>query len=149
MFKKKIAERELLSVVVDDQEMMKIYSEVLGPEKNNRVRGYGSGITWADVPGIVTEKRGLSSEVQTLRANYESAVRRADSAEIEMQRLRDEQDKIREENIAAMARQKAELDATFQATVVMEMNKAIQSAGFADLASALAALRNVTGPEGV
>lgn len=57
------------------------------------------------------------------------------------ERHRDEQDKIAEE--------KAELDVTFQATVVMEMNKTIQSAGFADLASALTALRNVAAPEGV
>ncbi|KAK9949365.1 hypothetical protein M0R45_004892 [Rubus argutus] len=49
---------------------------------------------------------------------------------MEMQRLRDEQDQIREENIIALDLQKAKLDATFQAIVVMEMNKAIQSASF-------------------
>ncbi|TQE06273.1 hypothetical protein C1H46_008122 [Malus baccata] len=34
----------------------RIYAELLGPEKRNQVRGFGLGVGWADVPGIVTEQ---------------------------------------------------------------------------------------------
>ena len=44
----------------------------MGPEKRYRVRGYGVGVKWSDVPGIVTEKSGLTNRVQALNDAYEA-----------------------------------------------------------------------------
>ncbi|PQQ09276.1 uncharacterized protein Pyn_01948 [Prunus yedoensis var. nudiflora] len=48
-----------------------IFAAVMGPEKRNAVRGYGIGVHWKDVPNIITERRGISREVQQQREAYE------------------------------------------------------------------------------
>ena len=52
---------------VTNEDRNEIFTLVMGPEKHNRVRGYGVGATWADVPGIVTQKNGLKHQVKALR----------------------------------------------------------------------------------
>lgn len=36
-----------------------------------RIRGFGAGVSWLDVPGVVTQERAISRELQELRAAYE------------------------------------------------------------------------------
>lgn len=104
-------------------------------------------MSWVDVPGIITEQTGISREVQNLREALEEQRKKNEESQLEMQRLGEDQLKLREEQGASLARHKADLDAAFsnkvQETVLTEMNSAMQAAGFSDLASALATLRNL------
>ncbi|RXH93336.1 hypothetical protein DVH24_013912 [Malus domestica] len=65
----------------------RIYAEVLGSEKRNQVRGFGLGVGWADVPGIVTEQRGISREVKYLFEAYEAQKQAIVAAEEKMTRM--------------------------------------------------------------
>lgn len=65
-----------------------MYSEVLGPEKKNKVRGFGAGVSWLDVPGVVTQERAISRELQELRAAYELQLEAANLARQEAIQLR-------------------------------------------------------------
>ncbi|KAM1469763.1 hypothetical protein ACFX1Q_040348 [Malus domestica] len=56
-------------------------------EKRNQVRGFGLGVGWVDVPGIVTEQRGISREVKYLRKAYEAQKQATAAAEEKMTRL--------------------------------------------------------------
>ncbi|KAM1183353.1 hypothetical protein ACFX19_001734 [Malus domestica] len=65
----------------------RIFAEVMGPEKRNHVRGFGLGVGWADVPGIITEQRGISREVKYLREAYEAQKQVTAAAEEKMTRM--------------------------------------------------------------
>ncbi|RXH81182.1 hypothetical protein DVH24_005096 [Malus domestica] len=41
-------------------------------EKRNQMWGFGLGVCWADVPGIITEHHGISREVKYLWEAYEA-----------------------------------------------------------------------------
>lgn len=128
---------------MDEQVINEVYAEVLGPEKRNTVRGYGIGVTWADVPGVIIERSGFSKEVRILQENLANARNQINASEIEVHRLRDEQDNIRKENDAALARHKAELEISFKDKLAEELNKVMQSVGFANLTSALEVLKRL------
>lgn len=66
----------------------KVYYDVLGPEKRNKVRGFGAGINWEDVPGIVTEDRPTSRGIQELRAAYDIQAETLNVAQQEVIKLR-------------------------------------------------------------
>ncbi|KAB2596119.1 hypothetical protein D8674_031569 [Pyrus ussuriensis x Pyrus communis] len=57
--------------IITDEVRHIVYANVLGPERDNRVRGFGTGVVWSDVPGIITEKRGICREVEAIKASYE------------------------------------------------------------------------------
>ncbi|KAB2600132.1 hypothetical protein D8674_010403 [Pyrus ussuriensis x Pyrus communis] len=90
----------------------KIYAEVLGPEKRNQVRGFGLGVGWADVPGIVTEQRGISREVKYLREAYEAQKEATAAAEEKMTRMMHEAnekaEKMKREQEESIQRLRAE-----------------------------------------
>ncbi|TQD84542.1 hypothetical protein C1H46_029885 [Malus baccata] len=65
----------------------RIYAEVLGSKKRNQVRGFGLGVGWADVPGIVIEQRGISREAKYLREAYEAQKQATAAAEEKMTRM--------------------------------------------------------------
>lgn len=67
-----------------------IFAAVMGPEKRNVVRGYGIGVHWKDVPNIITERRGISREVQELREAYEEQRQAAEEAQQKMERIIEE-----------------------------------------------------------
>lgn len=67
----KEAEKRNQNIDITLEVIEDIYAEVFGVEKRNRVRGMGTGYTWSDVPFIHTEKRGVSKEVEALRAAVE------------------------------------------------------------------------------
>ncbi|RXH86678.1 hypothetical protein DVH24_021951, partial [Malus domestica] len=71
-------------IIIDEVRHI-VYADVLGPERNNLVRGFGTGVVWSDVPGIITEKRGICKEVEAIRASYEEQRK---TANIEIERLR-------------------------------------------------------------
>ncbi|CAN6571841.1 unnamed protein product [Malus baccata var. baccata] len=71
--------------IVTDEVCHIVYADVLGPEKNNHVRGFRTGTVWFDVPCIIIETRGISKEVKGLRASYEEQRK---AANIEIVRLR-------------------------------------------------------------
>jgi septal ring factor EnvC (AmiA/AmiB activator) len=56
----------------------------MGPEKRNRVRGYGVGVKWSDIPGIVTENSGITNRVQALNDAYEAQREAHERREAEM-----------------------------------------------------------------
>ncbi|KAM1382715.1 hypothetical protein ACFX2F_035147 [Malus domestica] len=62
----------------------RIYAEVLRSEKRNQVQGFGLGVGWANVPGIVTQQRGISKEVKYLREAYEAQKQATAAAEEKM-----------------------------------------------------------------
>ncbi|TQD81102.1 hypothetical protein C1H46_033351 [Malus baccata] len=64
-----------------------IYVEVVGPKKRNQVRGFGLGVAWADVPGIVTKQRGISREVKYLIEAYEAHKQAIAAAEEKVTRM--------------------------------------------------------------
>ncbi|XP_050374114.1 uncharacterized protein LOC126791693 [Argentina anserina] len=64
------AENEGLEVTQEVRNQF--FNTVLGPEKRNRVRGYGCGANWVDVPGIVTQKNGLKNQIRDLTLAYEA-----------------------------------------------------------------------------
>lgn len=70
--------RELEKVVRDEGREItteirnELFHKVMGPEKRNRVRGYGVGVNWSDIPGIVTEKTGITQKIQALKDVYEA-----------------------------------------------------------------------------
>ncbi|KAB2603372.1 hypothetical protein D8674_004377 [Pyrus ussuriensis x Pyrus communis] len=71
-------------IIIDEVRHI-VYADVLGPERDNRVRGFGTGVVWSDVPGIITKKRGICREVEAIRASYEE--QRKD-ANFEIKRLK-------------------------------------------------------------
>ncbi|KAB2599520.1 hypothetical protein D8674_009791 [Pyrus ussuriensis x Pyrus communis] len=71
--------------IITDEVHYIMYANVLGLEKNNSVRGFGTGVVWSDVPGIITEKRGICREVEAIKASYEEQRK---AANIEIERLR-------------------------------------------------------------
>lgn len=89
----KLEHRELLNGRELTVEVLnELFAEHFGPEKRNTVRGYGIGVEWADVPGILTEKEMVANDVGALRSQVE------DSRE-EIARLREESAKKDEEMI--------------------------------------------------
>ncbi|TQD81975.1 hypothetical protein C1H46_032438 [Malus baccata] len=93
--------------IVTDEVCHIVYADVLGPEKNNHVRGFRTGTVWFDVPGIIIETRGISKEVKGLRASYEEQ-RKAANIEIVRLRLeaseREERQRIESINVLAQLR---------------------------------------------
>ncbi|RXH93632.1 hypothetical protein DVH24_014208 [Malus domestica] len=77
-----------------------VYADVLGPERNNRVRGFGTRVVWSDVPGICRE-------VEAIRASYEEQ-RKAANIEIKILRMvaseREERQMIESANVVAQLR---------------------------------------------
>ena len=71
--------------IITEQVCHIVYADVLGPERNNCVRGFGTGVVWSDVPGIIIEKRGICREVEAIRAAYEEQRK---AANIEIERLK-------------------------------------------------------------
>ncbi|CAN6560645.1 unnamed protein product [Malus baccata var. baccata] len=65
----------------------RIYAEVLGPEKQNQLRGFGLRVGWADVPGIAIEQRCISREVKYLREAYEAQKQAIAATEEKMTRM--------------------------------------------------------------
>ncbi|KAB2604101.1 hypothetical protein D8674_038997 [Pyrus ussuriensis x Pyrus communis] len=70
----------------------RIYAEVLGLEKRNQVRGFGLGVGWADVPGIVTKQRGISREKQATTAAEEKMTRMMHGANEKAEKMKREQE---------------------------------------------------------
>lgn len=64
----------------------KIFSDVVGPESNGRVKGYGIGVTPADIPGLVIQRRGVGAELQQLRLANQLLVAEA-TRQVELQKL--------------------------------------------------------------
>ncbi|KAK9923169.1 hypothetical protein M0R45_031601 [Rubus argutus] len=56
----------------------------MGPEKHNRVCGYGVGVNWSDIPGIVTENTGITQKIQALKDVYEAQREEYEKREAEM-----------------------------------------------------------------
>lgn len=75
----------------------KLYVERFGPEKRNRVRGYGAGVQWRHVPGILTKKQGISSEVQSLRTQCEEQRVAAEQARIVAEHASAEVERMKKE----------------------------------------------------
>ncbi|XP_040363677.1 uncharacterized protein LOC121049727 isoform X2 [Rosa chinensis] len=73
-FKEKLKEYEDKKEEVIDIVRNKGYFEVLGPEKRNKVRGFGAGVNWSDVLGIVTQESLVTRDVKELKAAYEVQV---------------------------------------------------------------------------
>ncbi|XP_040371278.1 uncharacterized protein LOC121051857 isoform X2 [Rosa chinensis] len=84
-----------------------LFHKVMGPEKRNRVRGYGIGAKWADVPGIVTQKNGIKYQLLTLTEAYEAE--RAANVR-------------REANLAQQLKESAEREEALQASYA-QLNK--------------------------
>lgn len=61
-----------------------LFHKVMGPEKRNRVRGYGVGVNWSHIPGIVTEKTGITQKIQALKDAYEAQRKEYEKREAEM-----------------------------------------------------------------
>ncbi|XP_062014933.1 uncharacterized protein LOC133731576 [Rosa rugosa] len=59
----------------------KMYAEVLGKEKGNRLRVLRAGVTWDEVPGIHLEEQGVSKEVQFLLERLEAQTKEAQKRE--------------------------------------------------------------------
>ncbi|KAM2978990.1 hypothetical protein FF2_015722 [Malus domestica] len=93
--------------IITEQVCHNVYADVLGPEKYNRVRGFGTGVVWSDVPGIRTEKRGICREVEAITVAYEEQIK---AANIEIERLkmeaseREERQRIEQANVVAQLR---------------------------------------------
>ncbi|XP_040369558.1 uncharacterized protein LOC121051350 [Rosa chinensis] len=79
----KEAEKRNQNIDITLEVVEDIYAEVFGVEKRNRVRGMGTGYTWSDVPFIHTEKRGISKEVEALRAAVEEQKKVSERASME------------------------------------------------------------------
>ncbi|XP_068310873.1 uncharacterized protein [Pyrus communis] len=93
--------------IITDEVRHIVYANVLGPERDNRVRGFGTGVVWSDVPGIITEKRGICREVEAIKASYEEQ-RKAANFEIEKLKMeaseREERQRIEAANVVAQLR---------------------------------------------
>ncbi|KAM1100528.1 hypothetical protein ACFX2B_006912 [Malus domestica] len=93
--------------IITEQVCHNVYADVLGPERYNRVRGFGTGVVWSDVPGIRTEKRGICREVEANTASYEEQIK---ATNIEIKRLkmeaneREERQRIEQANVVAQLR---------------------------------------------
>ncbi|KAM2811274.1 hypothetical protein COP1_043956 [Malus domestica] len=93
--------------IITEQVCHNVYADVLGPERYNRVRGFGTGVVWSDVPGIRTEKRRICREVEAIIAAYEEQIK---AANIEIERLkmeaseREERQRIEQANVVAQLR---------------------------------------------
>ncbi|KAM1473540.1 hypothetical protein ACFX2I_029660 [Malus domestica] len=93
--------------IITEQVCHNVYADVLGPERYNRVRGFGTGVVWSDVPGIRTEKRQICREVEAITAAYEEQIK---AANIEIERLkmeaseREERQRIEQANVVAQLR---------------------------------------------
>ncbi|KAM2593523.1 hypothetical protein TB1_042662 [Malus domestica] len=93
--------------IITEQVCHNVYADVLGPEKYNRVKGFGTGVVWSDVPGIRTEKRGICREVEAITVAYEEQIK---AANIEIERLkmeaseREERQRIEQANVVAQLR---------------------------------------------
>ncbi|KAK9921688.1 hypothetical protein M0R45_030190 [Rubus argutus] len=71
-----------------NEEVTEVYSEVLGPEKRNKVRGFLAGVSWLDVPGVATQEQDISRELQELSVAYELQLEAANLAQQEAVQLR-------------------------------------------------------------
>ncbi|KAB2627925.1 hypothetical protein D8674_032720 [Pyrus ussuriensis x Pyrus communis] len=93
--------------IITDEVRHIVYANVLGPERDNRVRGFGTWVVWSDVPGIITEKRGICREVEAIKASYEEQ-RKAANFEIEKLKMeaseREERQRIEAANVFAQLR---------------------------------------------
>ncbi|PQP92728.1 uncharacterized protein Pyn_41184 [Prunus yedoensis var. nudiflora] len=109
-FEKREAEVRERGEDINTEVRNQIFAAVMGPEKRNAVRGYGIGVHWKDVPNIITERRGISREVQELREAYEEQRQAAVEAQQKMERIMEEAnekaDRLKcqqQENVNAMA----------------------------------------------
>ncbi|CAN6555417.1 unnamed protein product [Malus baccata var. baccata] len=93
--------------IITDELHHIVYANVLGPERNNCVRGFGTGVVWSDVPSIITKKMRISREVEAIRASYKEQ-RKVANIEIERLRMkaseRDERQMIESANVLAQLR---------------------------------------------
>ncbi|TQD94925.1 hypothetical protein C1H46_019471 [Malus baccata] len=93
--------------IITDEVHHIVYANVLGPERNNYVRGFGTGVVWSDVPSIITKKMRISRKVEAIRASYKEQRK---AANIEIERLgmkaseRDERQMIESANVLAQLR---------------------------------------------
>ncbi|KAM1475918.1 hypothetical protein ACFX15_036912 [Malus domestica] len=90
----------------------RIYAEVMGPEKQNQVRGFVLGVGWANVPEIITERRGISREVKYLWEAYEAQKQATAATEEKMTRMMHEAnekaEKMKKEQEESIQRLRAE-----------------------------------------
>ncbi|KAM1167554.1 hypothetical protein ACFX14_029425 [Malus domestica] len=90
----------------------RIYAKVMGLEKRNQVRGFGLGVGWANVPGIITEQRGISREVKYLQEAYEAQKQATATAEEKMTSMMHEAnekpEKMKKEQEESIQRLRAE-----------------------------------------
>ncbi|RXH83887.1 hypothetical protein DVH24_013132 [Malus domestica] len=93
--------------IITEQVCHNVYADVLGPERYNRVRGFGTRVVWSDVKGIRTEKRGICREVEANTTSYKEQIK---AANIEIERLkmeaneREEWQRIEQANVVAQLR---------------------------------------------
>ncbi|RXH96873.1 hypothetical protein DVH24_009715 [Malus domestica] len=93
--------------IIIEQVCHNVYADVLGPERYNRVRGFGTVVVWSDVPGIRIKKRGICREVKAITTTYEVQIK---TSNIEIERLkmkaseREERQRIEQANVVAQLR---------------------------------------------
>ncbi|CAN6687188.1 unnamed protein product [Malus baccata var. baccata] len=114
--------------IITDEVHHIVYANVLGPERNNCVRGFGTGVVWFDVPSIITKKMRISREVEAIRASYKEQRK---AANIEIERLRMKATNVlaqlRKEHIDSMVAHKKRVDLEVE-TMKREMRAKIMSA---------------------
>ncbi|RXH87922.1 hypothetical protein DVH24_037567 [Malus domestica] len=96
-FNRKLKLYEDRNEIVTDKAHHIVYANVLRLERNNCIRGFGTGVVWSD-------KRRISRKVETIRALYEEQIK-ATNIEIERLRMeaseRDERQRIESANVLA------------------------------------------------
>ncbi|XP_061994685.1 uncharacterized protein LOC133740956 isoform X1 [Rosa rugosa] len=110
IFEQKEAEKANQNIEITSKVVEDIYADVFGVERRNRVRGMGTGYKWADVPFIHTENKGISKEVEELRAAVEEQKSVSARALMEVERLRIESARERNEVAEREKQREAELD---------------------------------------
>ncbi|CAN6712038.1 unnamed protein product [Malus baccata var. baccata] len=109
--------------IITEQVCHNVYADVLGPERYNRVRGFGTGVVWSDVPGIRIEKIGICREVEAITAAYKEKIK---AANIEIERLkmeaseREERQRIEQANVVAHLR-KEQIDSMVVHNIQMQL----------------------------
>lgn len=143
-FKRGLKEYEDREEMVTDEIRHKVYSDVLGPEKRNRVRGYGLGVQFSDVPGIVTEATGMCRDVLTLKAAWEQQKQAATEAQVEIEGLRLANTKLaeelRQEQAVTMEEHKKKMEDEFEKmkeNMMNELSKLAQNPSSSDSARGL------------
>ncbi|XP_062028829.1 uncharacterized protein LOC133744804 [Rosa rugosa] len=138
-FKNGLKEYEDRQEILTDEIRHKVYSDVLGPEKRNRVRGYGLGVQFTDVPGVVTEARGMCREVHTLRAAWEQQKQATEEAHVEIESLRlaniNLAEELRHEQAVTMEAHKKKMEDSFakmKENMMNEVNKLFHNSSSTD-----------------